>query len=295
MIINAFITTLTLSSILLTTTAISSTDTLSTVHPIDGEHKTQSIPAPKSLTPPPVKSNTELVEQALKYGMLADAYQKSPQGMITEGYRYQLRQLYLNWLPKALEVPGQTIEKANATIIRQWSDLLGQADYPASEKEQWVSLLANALNDWANKHQRQFFSLKDITSVMPVLKNKLEECNQYLQKPSSFNLKQNACHSMGSITRQVTSENSSTDSLNASMKAATYRFIESMNDTHTLPWYQEYLDSKSAFNDVIRERLDTGYSYQQLSQILQLAGIDYPIIYQHIRDFSLVHPQPYSE
>lgn len=79
--------------------------------------------------------------------MLTDAYQKSAQGMITGGYRYQLRQLYLAWLPKALETPGQTIELANESILRQWDDLLDQAEYPDSQKVQWIDMLNGLLTE----------------------------------------------------------------------------------------------------------------------------------------------------
>ncbi len=276
---------------LFTLPVMSSSSAITSVYKIEGDHQTKALKlSDTNIQPPVARSNRDLIEYALHYGMLADAYQKSAQGMITEGYRYQLRQLYLAWLPRALEIPGQTIELANEAALRQWQELLDQADYPDEQKKNWINRLGSMLATWSDKHQKQAFSLNKINSVLDEFNNKLGECSQYLNKPASHDLKQSACHSMGNITRQTFEQHLDPEQLSASMKTTTYRYIENMEKVIELPYYQAYIDSQTAFNTILRDRLDTGYTYQQLAQILQLAGIDYPVIYQHIRDLSLRHP-----
>ena len=280
-----------LGSSLFAFSVMSSSSAKTSVYTIDDDHQTTAVKQNTLVTKPNViRSNKDLIEQALQYGMLADAYQKSAQGMITEGYRYQLRQQYLAWLPKALERPGQTIELANESILRQWNDLLDQAEYPDSQKAQWIDMLNRLLTEWSDKHQKQAFSLTSQETILSKFSNKLGECSQHLSKPASHNLKQSACHSMGNITRQTMNQEGSSETLNSAMKTTTYRYIENLEKVESLPYYKTYLESRTAFNTILRERMDTGYSYQQLAQILQLAGIDYPVIYQHIRELSLHHP-----
>ncbi|MFK0572450.1 hypothetical protein [Endozoicomonas sp.] len=280
-----------LGSSFFTLSVMSSSSARTSVYTIEDDHQTVAIKQSAFVAKPPViRSNQDLIEHALKYGMLADAYQKSSRGMITEGYRYQLRQLYLTWLPKALETPGQTIELANESALQQWQELLDQAEYSDTRKTQWIEMLTGLLEEWSDKHQKQAFSLKNQETVLSAFNNKLGECSQHLNKPASSDLKQSACHSMGNITRQISDQDSSPETLNSAMKTTTYRYIENLEKVASLPYYKAYIKSRAAFNDILRDRLDTGYSYQQLSQILQLAGIDYPVIYQHIRELSLRHP-----
>ena len=64
--------------------------------------------------------STPLVTSSIHYGMMANAYLNSPVGMVVEGYRYQLRSLYLAYLEKKINEPGHTVSTINDRLLSDW-------------------------------------------------------------------------------------------------------------------------------------------------------------------------------
>ncbi len=228
-------------------------------------------------------TNKDLIYSAVQYGIYGNGYLRSPTGMITEGYRYQLRQLYLKYLIVSLQLPGNTLEKIQGNALEIWKSVLELGDYSPEENDLITKKLSSKISEWSRKyHSGLFYSFQSRENISSVLTQKLSDCLRNLSGPLSDPIKLRSCNGSDLITRQEPVSETDLADLIQAMKLTVNFYIRGLHKIQTLPYYGIYKEALNDFRAAIFDRLDAGYEAKQIAQILEFAGVNYDIVYEKL-------------
>ncbi len=236
-----------------------------------------------------------LVAAAIRYGMLASAYLNSPSGMITEGYRYQIRSLYLSYLRETLQEPGNTIETLNKQLISNWMKRLGREQLPPMVLVNIRENLEIKLTEWSkNALSGQLKAMMEKDQVMPTLEQQIKACKRLAFQPASNPDKRRSCHQTKQLTRGVSSGLIDPNLLKGEMLALLPAYANSLVQISGRPYYRAFKTSKEDFQESLLTLMTQGYSARQLAEILEFAGVDHPqvfdqLYYHALRNDRVIH------
>ncbi|MRI34447.1 hypothetical protein EOPP23_15770 [Endozoicomonas sp. OPT23] len=224
-----------------------------------------------------------LVSAAIRYGMLANAYLNSPSGMITEGYRYQIRSLYLSYLRELLQEPGNTIDKLNEQLMTDWMTRLGREQL---SPEVLVNIRGNLeikLAEWSNNAlSGQFKGMMEKEEVMPTLEQRIKACKRVAFQPASDPDKRRSCHQSKQLTREISSHLIDPNLLKNEMLELLPAYANSLIQVSGRPYFRAFKTSKEDFQESLITLMTQGYSARQLAEILEFAGVDYPQVFDQL-------------
>ena len=256
-----------------------------------------SLPASANVQPESPETKKEspqagLVSSAVRYGILSQAYHSSPSGMITEGYRYQLRQYFLSYLKHTLHKPGNTTEKIRESLLSDWMMRLGREKMPPAHLVKIKHEMEDMLTDWTTKRLRGV--LKDKVSpadLMPQIEKTITHCLKSVSQADSNPEKRQACHGAKLLTRHETSRVRDAEKLKDAMQKLIWPFAVSLADVETRPFYDAYKEARSQFRVTLIEFMKQGYSTRQLAEILEYAGVDSPVVFDRLYYHAMLQGQ----
>ena len=234
-----------------------------------------------------------LVSAAVRYGMFSNAYLSSPSGMVTEGYRYQLRGQYVAYLRTMLEdAPGNTIEKINDTLINDWMQRLGREEITPEVLLNLKQGITATLEEWSHKTlSGQITPYTESQNIMKELEKQITVCQRMTIQPSSDPEKRRYCHQSEQLTRDESSHLIDPNLLKSAMLKLIPMYAQSLIGVSSRPYYRAYLSSQEDFEGTLKGLLKEGYSARQLAEILEFAGIDYPEVFDQLYYFALRNDQ----
>ena len=225
----------------------------------------------------------ELVSSAVRFGILSQAYHSSPSGMITEGYRYQLRQYFLSYLRETLHKPGNTTDKIRESLLSDWMMRLGREKVPPTHLVKIKQEMETMLAKWTTKRMRGV--LKDKAAednLMPKIEETINECLKVVSQADSHPEKRHACHGAKLLTQHETSKVTDAEKLKEAMQKLIWPFAVSLADVEDRPFYDAYKEARSHFRNTLMEFMEQGYSTRQLAEILEYAGVDSPVVFDRL-------------
>ena len=224
-----------------------------------------------------------LVSAAIRYGMLANAYLNSPSGMITEGYRYQIRSLYLSYLREMLQEPGNTIELLNQQLLSDWMQRLGREQL---SPEVLVNIRGNLelkLAEWSkNALSGQFKAMMEKEQIMSTLEQQISDCKRLSFQPASDPDKRRSCHESKNLTREVASHLIDPNLLKGEMLELLPAYANSLIQVSGRPYYRAFKTSRDDFKESLLTLMTQGYTARQLAEILEFAGVDHPQVFDQL-------------
>ncbi|AMO56704.1 hypothetical protein GZ77_03020 [Endozoicomonas montiporae] len=229
-----------------------------------------------------------LINSSIQYGMMASAYLSSPVGMVVEGYRYQLRSLYLAYLEKKIQEPGNTVSTINEQLLSDWMMRLGREKVAPDVLVNVKADLEEKIRDWSDK--RMSGRLNDFGSsekALQTIKERIAACGASVRLSSSNQEKRQACHGIEQVTRNINEVPESADELSVKMQKLIYPYIDHLAQLKQLEYYQAFQDARKTFKQMVSTMIEQGYSAQQLAELLDFAGVDYPIVYDNLFVFAL--------
>lgn len=252
---------------------------LKPVEPIKAEQSVESAIQPDLTDQSPMP----LVSVAVRYGMMADAYLSSPSGMVTEGYRFQIRSLYLTYLKEMLAEPGHTVEKINESLLAQWMMRLGREGFGPETLLSIKSGMQDKLAEWSQKSlSGQITPFLESTEIMPKLEQKITACKRMTPQPSSNPAKRRSCHQAESLTRVESSKLIDPNLLQSAMLKLIPSYAHGLIDVSSRPYYRAFITSREDFQESVSTLLSQGYTARQLAEILEFAGVDYPEVFNNL-------------
>ncbi|MET4694316.1 hypothetical protein [Endozoicomonas lisbonensis] len=249
---------------------------------------------PVSLVAKPSKDETvrtgskPLINSSIQYGMMASAYLSSPVGMVVEGYRYQLRSLYLAYLEKKIQEPGNTVSTINEQLLSEWMMRLGRENVAPDVLVKVKADLEDKIRDWSAK--RMAGRLSDFGSsqeALQTIKERIVACGANIRLSSSNEDKRQACHGIEQVTRNINEVPESPEDLSVKMQKLIYPYIDHLAQLKQLEYYQAFREARQQFRVMVSNMIEQGYSAQQLAELLDFAGVDYPIVYDNLFTFAL--------
>ena len=229
------------------------------------------------------ESPMPLVSAAVRYGMMADAYLSSPSGMVTEGYRFQIRSLYLSFLKEMLAEPGHTVEKINEALLADWMMRLGREGIGPETLVSIKNGMQNKLTEWSQKSlSGQITPFLESTEIMPKLEQQIKACKKMTPQPSSDPAKRRSCHQAESLTRVESSTLIDPNLLKSAMLKLIPAYTQGLIDVSNRPYYRAFLTSREDFEESLSALLGQGYTARQLAEILEFAGVDYPEVFDSL-------------
>ena len=230
--------------------------------------------------------STLLVESSIQYGMMARAYLGSPVGMVVEGYRYQLRSLYIAYLEKKINEPGYTVNSINDRLLSDWMIRLGREKMPADVLVKVKADLEEKINQWSGKRlSGQLNDYGSTEDALVTIKERITACGRNIQHSSSNKDKRKVCHGAEHITRNISEVPETAEELSVRMTSLIYPYINHLAQLKQLEYYQAFQDARDNFKNTVEAMIAQGYSAQQLAELLDFAGIDYPIVYDNLFTF----------
>ncbi|WP_422412790.1 MULTISPECIES: hypothetical protein [unclassified Endozoicomonas] len=262
------------------------------VDPVKAEMTVESATQPELSD----KSPLPLVSAAVRYGMMASAYLNSPSGMVTEGYRFQIRSLYLSYLKEMLAEPGHTVEKINETLLAQWMMRLGREGFGPETLLSIKNGMQDKLAEWSQKSlSGQITPSLESTEIMPKLEQQIKACKRMTPQPSSDPAKRRSCHQAESLTRIESSTLIDPESLKSAMLKLIPSYAQGLIDVSSRPYYRAFITSKEDFQGSVSTLLGQGYTARQLAEILEFAGVDYPEVFNNLYYYALRNDQSIHE
>ena len=249
---------------------------------------------PVSLVAKPLKDEAAqtgskpLINSSIQYGMMASAYLSSPVGMVVEGYRYQLRSLYLAYLEKKIQEPGNTVSTINEQLLSEWMMRLGREKVAPDVLVKVKADLEDKIRDWSAK--RMAGRLSDFGSsqeALQTIKERIVACGANIRLSSSNEDKRQACHGIEQVTRNINEVPESPEDLSVKMQKLIYPYIDHLAQLKQLEYYQAFREARQQFRVMVSNMVEQGYSAQQLAELLDFAGVDYPIVYDNLFTFAL--------
>ena len=79
----------------------------------------------------------------------------------------------------------------------------------------------------------------------------------------------------------------STTDLAMRMQKLIYPYIDHLDQLKELAYYQEYQEAQDHFKTTVKDMVSKGYSAQQLAELLDFAGVDYPVVYDNLFLYAL--------
>ncbi|MCW7553023.1 hypothetical protein NX722_10305 [Endozoicomonas gorgoniicola] len=231
-----------------------------------------------------------LIDSSIQYGMMANAYLSSPVGMVVEGYRYQLRSLYLAYLEKKIQEPGNTVSSINEQLLSEWMMRLGREKVAPDVLVKVKANLEDKISDWSAK--RMAGRLSDFGSsqeALQIIKDRIAACGANIRHASSNEDKRQACHGIEQVTRNSSEVSESTEELSVKMQKLIYPYIDHLAQLKALEYYQAFREARRQFRVMVSSMIEQGYSAQQLAELLDFAGVDYPVVYNRLFTFALRH------
>ena len=71
------------------------------------------------------------------------------------------------------------------------------------------------------------------------------------------------------------------------MQKLIYPYIDHLAQLKQLEYYQAFKEARHQFKLMVNTMIEQGYSAQQLAELLDFAGVDYPIVYDNLFVFAL--------
>lgn len=224
-----------------------------------------------------------LVSAAVRYGILSDAYLRSPSGMINEGYHYQLRSLYQTYLKEMLLEPGLTTDKIKESLLSDWMMRLGRENISPDLLVTLKQKLSEKLLEWSQNHLAgELNQPVETNDIMPLLEQQIKECGRWTRQPSSHPAKRRSCHQSEQLTRYEASHLIDPNLLKQAMLNILPAYTEGLIEVSKRSYYREYLHSKKEFLITLDSLLEEGYTARQLAEILELSGVDYPVVFDRL-------------
>ena len=229
-----------------------------------------------------------LITSSIQYGMMASAYLSSPVGMVVEGYRFQLRSLYLAYLEKKINEPGYTVKSINDRLLSDWMIRLGREKVPPEILVKIKADLEEKINEWSGKRlSGQLTDFGSSQDALDTIKQRINSCGENIRHSSSNKDKRLACHGIEHVTRNISDVPESTDELSVRMQNLIHPYIDHLDRLKQLEYYQAFQDARKHFKSTVESMISQGYSAQQLAELLDFAGVDYPIVYDNLFTFVL--------
>lgn len=224
-----------------------------------------------------------LIATSIDYGIKSRAFLNSPVGMVAEGYRYQLRGQYLSYLEQKMAEPGHTIGIINEQLINVWMTRLGRESIAPEALVEIKRDLEGKLEEWSGKSLTGHFGQFGVGSdTLERLNQRISLCSGKIRLASSNRQKRDACYGSESITRNIIDQQRSASELEISMQKLIYPYVDQLAQLQELEYYEAYRASRNTFRETVVAMVAQGYSVQQLSQLLDFAGVDYPQVYEHL-------------
>ncbi|MGI9275483.1 MAG: hypothetical protein ACR2PT_11650 [Endozoicomonas sp.] len=225
----------------------------------------------------------ELVSSAVRFGILSQAYHSSPSGMITEGYRYQLRQYFLSYLKETLHKPGNTTDEIRESLLSDWMMRLGREKMPPTHLVKIKQEMEAMLTEWTTKRMRGVLQDKAVeANLMPKIEETIDECLKLVSQADSHPEKRQACHGAKLLTQHETSKVTDVAKLKEEMQKLIWPFAVSLADVEARPFYDAYKEARSHFRNTLMEFMEQGYSTRQMAEILEYAGVDSPVVFDRL-------------
>ena len=229
-----------------------------------------------------------LIATSIDYGIKSRAYLSSPVGMVTEGYRYQLRAQYLSFLDRKMSEPGHTIQTINDQLLSSWMNHLGRESIAPEVLVGIKRDLESKLDEWSGKSLTgQFAEFGTADGSLERINQRIQRCSGKIRLASSNLQKRDACYGSESITRDISQLPDSASELEASMQKLIYPYVDQLAQLQKLDYYEAYQVSRDTFRDTVVAMVSKGYSVRQLAELLDFAGVDYPQVYDRLYYYAL--------
>ena len=229
-----------------------------------------------------------LIANSIDFGIKSRAYLNSPVGMVTEGYRYQLRGQYLSYLDQKMAEPGHTIHTINEQLLNRWMTRLGRESIAPEALVEIKRDLEDKLEEWSGKSLTgQFGEFGEDSDTLERINHRISLCSGKIRLASSNRMKRDACYGSESITRNIIDQQRSASELEVSMQKLIYPYVDQLEQLQELEYYEAYQVSRKNFRETVVAMVSQGYSLQQLAELLDFAGVDYPQVYERLYYFAL--------